>query len=131
MTDFSRRTLLEIAPGFATLIASQAGLCVPRERLVLKAIAAERMPHELLVSGVARSNFFELRNYGVPHERLIPILNRHGIRPALEENGRFLFPFKSLAAREGAWREVSADAEWIALAPQLNEIAIYKASSYK
>jgi hypothetical protein len=122
MPDFSRRTLLGIAPAIAIL-------SVPREQLVLEAIAAERMPHQLLVSGVAPSDFFELRNYGGSEERLIAVLNRHGIWAALEENGRFLFPFESLAARERAWREVSADAEWIALAPRLSEIAIYRASS--
>jgi hypothetical protein len=107
-------------------VGGVTGVCLTREHLVLEAIAAERMPHRLVVSGVERSAFFELRNYesGVPLE----IFERHGIRAVLRRNGRYLFAFESLAARERAWRELSADSHWIAAqrnAP-LKEIALYR-----
>jgi hypothetical protein len=44
------------------------------------------------------------------------------------ENGKFLFPFESLASREQAWRRMSADPKWIAVrqSTALNEIALYR-----
>jgi hypothetical protein len=110
-------------------VGALAGVCARREHLVLEAIAAERMPHRLVVSGVEMSPFFELRDYGSAAPRLVAILNRHGIKPVLEENGRFLFPFDSLAARERAWRRVSADPEWVRLHAHVSELAVYVASS--
>jgi hypothetical protein len=91
-------------------VGAVAGVSVAREHLVLEAIAAERIPQRLVVRGVARSAFFELRSY----ESRVPleIFERDGIRVASHENGRVLIPFESLAARERAWREVSADPEW-------------------
>lgn len=110
-------------------VGGMASVRAGQEHLILEAIAAERMPHRILLSGVARSPFFELRDYGVATPRMVEILNRHEIRPVLEESGRFLFPFQTLAARERAWRYVSADPEWIALQTNVSEISIYRASS--
>jgi hypothetical protein len=95
-----------------------AGACAAREHLVLEAVAAERMPHRIFVCGVEKSPFFELRNYGgaAPLE----VFRRHGVRAVLEENGRVLFAFESLAARERAWREIGA------VDASLKEIAVYR-----
>jgi hypothetical protein len=106
-----------------------AAICLPREHLILEAIAAERMPHRILVSGVARSPFFELRDYGIATPRMIELLHRHKVQPVLEDSGRFLFPFQTLAARERVWRIVSADPEWMELQTNVSEISIYRASS--
>jgi hypothetical protein len=112
-----------------TFAGGVVAVCARREFYVLEAIAAERMPQRMFVRGVRKSPFFELRDYGRQAPRLAELLNRHGIKAALEQNGRFLFPFESLAARERAWREVSVDPEWIALQANPREISIYRASS--
>jgi hypothetical protein len=88
---------------------------------VLEAIAAETMPHRMVVTGVAKAPFFEFRDYG--RAEVGGILNRYGIRAVSARNGRFLFAFESLAARERAWREVGAEVEWAGL----REIAVYRA----
>lgn len=97
----------------ALAAASQAD-----EPLVLEAVAAERMPQTLIVSGFKRSPFFELRDYGTTE--VAGVLNRQGIRAVHSENGRFLFAFESLAARERAWRGVRVDGA------SLREIAIFR-----
>jgi hypothetical protein len=88
------------------------------ELLVLEAVAAERMPHRIVVCGVEWAPFFELRDYGgaVP----IEVFHRDGVKAVLEENGRVLFAFESLAARELAWREAGA------CGASLTEIAVYR-----
>jgi hypothetical protein len=88
------------------------------EYLMLEAVAAERMPHRIVVWGVERAPFFEVRDYG--GAEVAGILNRSGIRAVLEENGRVLFAFESLAARELAWREAGA------CGASLKEIAVYR-----
>jgi hypothetical protein len=93
-----------------------------RGHLVLEAVAAESMPHRLIVSGVSRAPFFEVRDYG--DAEISGILNRHGIRTVLRDHGRFLFAFETLAERERAWREVSADAEWVGAT--VREISVYR-----
>jgi hypothetical protein len=102
-------------------VAALAGTCLPQP-LVLEAIAAERMPHRLTISGVPRSPFFEIRDYGTE----CPAIFGGALRL---ENGKFLFAFESLEARERAWREWSADPRWIAVRRNavLNEIALYRA----
>jgi hypothetical protein len=105
-------------------VGAAAGLGLWREHLVLEAIAAERMPHRMVVRGVEWAPFFELRDYGRAGEQVVGILGRHGIRAVLEDGGRFLFSFESLASRERAWRELSADVEWCGAA--LREIAVYR-----
>jgi hypothetical protein len=109
-------------------MGAMAGVCVPGEHLVLEAIAAERMPHRIAIWGVARAPFFELRDYGSAAPQMTGLLHRHGIRVVLEENGRFLFPFESLASREASWRGVSADLEWVGLREGAvpHEIAVYR-----
>ena len=103
-----------------------AGVGLGRELLVLEAIAAERMPHQIAVHGVAKAPFFELRDYGCAE--VAEILERCGIRAVWHENGRFLFAFGSLAERERVWREVSADVDW--RCPEVREIAVYRPLPY-
>jgi hypothetical protein len=106
-----------------------AGVCVPRGKpLVLEAIAAERMPQRWLLHDVEPSAFFELRDYGVAEPRLARVLSRIGIQHVLHENGKWLFPFESLASREKAWREVSVDPEWIEMRQTLvlKEISVFR-----
>ena len=107
-------------------LAGTTGLCPLRRSFVLEAIAAERMPHRIVVWGVPASTFFELREYGVATAGLIRVLSRHGIRPVLAEEGRLLVPFESLAEREQAWRRVSGDREWIGLGARVAKIAVYR-----
>jgi len=99
-------------------VGSLAGVYLTGEHLVLEAIAAERMPHRIIVSGVKRAPFFELRDYG--SAEVGRILDRHGIQAIYSENGKYLFAFESLAARERAWREVRVDGV------TLKEIAVYR-----
>jgi uncharacterized lipoprotein len=99
-----------------------AGACLYRDRLVLEAVAAEVMPHRLILSGVEPSAFFELRDYGADWARLRGALDRHGVRAAKEDRGRVLFAFPTLAAREKAWRDVGADAA----GASVREIAVYR-----
>jgi hypothetical protein len=94
-----------------------AGGFISRECLVLEAVAAEKMPHRLVVSGVERAPFFEVRDYG--SAGVAEVLERKGMRAVLCEKGRFLFAFESLAERERAWRGVRLDAP-------LREIAVYR-----
>jgi hypothetical protein len=95
---------------------------------VLEAIAAARMPQRVVVRGVEPAAFFELRDYGISGPRMLEAWNRCGIRPVLEENGRFLIPFETLAARERAWRELSFDTEWIGMEKRvaLKELTLYR-----
>jgi hypothetical protein len=94
------------------------GVCFTSEALVLEAVAAERMPHRIFVRGIKRAPFFELRDYEDP--RVAGILERRGIRVALQEDGRLLIPFETLEAREKAWREVGA------VSAPVREIAVYR-----
>jgi hypothetical protein len=97
-------------------IGALAGIAAPKNHLVLEAIAAERMPHRLIVRGLTRAPFFEMRDYG----NATPELG--DLQPVLEENGKLLFAFETLAARERAWRELGA----IEGNASLREIAIYR-----
>jgi hypothetical protein len=108
-------------------VGGMASVCLPREHLVLEAIAAERMPHRLVVSGVEPSPFFEVRDYGTASPGLHAILVARGHALRLE-NGKFLFSFDSLASRERAWREMGADPGWIEMRQNavVNEIALYR-----
>lgn len=99
-------------------VGSLAGACLAGEYLVLEAIAAERMPHRIIVSGVKRAPFFELRDYGTAE--IGSILDRLGIPSLYLENGKYLFAFESLAARERVWREVRMDGA------SLREITVYR-----
>ena len=109
------------------LFGAAAGACWPRrEGLVLEAIAAERMPCRMAVSGIEWAPFFELRDYG--GTEVCSILERHGIKPVLRDGGRMVFAFRTLAERERAWRELSFDEEWIAVEKtvDLREVTLYR-----
>jgi hypothetical protein len=108
-------------------VGGLASVRLPRKHLVLEAIAAERMPHHLVVSGVEPSPFFEVRDYATASPELHAILVARG-RALRLENGKFLFSFDSLASRERTWREMSANPEWIAMRQNaaVNEIALYR-----
>jgi hypothetical protein len=112
-------------------VGAMAGVAAPREHLMLEAIAAERLPQRMVVWGVQRAAFFELRDYGRPEARAARILNRSRVRVVWNDGGRFLFAFDSLAQRERAWREVSADAEWISIVRglELRELALFQTAS--
>lgn len=99
-------------------VGALTGASLAGDPLVLEAVAAERMPQTLVVSGIKRSPFFELRDYG--DAKVAAILGRQGIRAVYSENGRFLFAFESLAERERAWRKISVDGV------SLREIAVYR-----
>lgn len=88
---------------------------------MLEAIAAERMPHQIVVSGVEWSPYFELRDYGAARV----CLDGRGIKPVLRDGGRLLFAFESLAAREKTWREIGADPG----SAELRELAIFRTIS--
>jgi hypothetical protein len=92
----------------------------------LEAIAAERMPHRMVVWGVPRAAVYELRDYGASGAEVAEVLGRRGIRGVLWEEGRLLFAFESLAERERAWREAGSDPDWA-----VREIAVYKTISRK
>ena len=103
-----------------------AAVCAPGDGLVLEAIAAEKMPQKLVLHGVARAEFFELRDYG--QSPLADFFESRGLRAVLHQEGRFLFSFNSLAAREATWRRLSADPEWHAISTvALRELTVFKA----
>jgi hypothetical protein len=108
-------------------VGAMAAACVPGNRLVLEAIAAEKMPQRLIVHGVARAEFFELRDYGES-----PLAGFFEHSAILHDGGRFLFAFDSLAQRESTWRSLSADPQWIALSRNvtLRELTIFRPASY-
>ena len=91
----------------------------------MEAIAAERMPHQLVVHGVERAEFFELRDYGAGWAAAKRILEQHDVHAVKEERGKALFAFESLAARERAWRRVGGDCAGVVV----RELAVYRASS--
>ncbi len=97
-------------------IGAMAGAGARREKLELEAIAAEKIPHRLIVRGVARAPFFELRDYGAAAPEF------GALRPVFQENGKLLFAFETLAARERAWRELGT----VEANASLREIAIYR-----
>jgi hypothetical protein len=112
-------------------IGGVAGLCAAGDHLVLEAIAAERMPHRIVVHGVAWAPVFEVRDYGAARDRAVEVLRRCGPLPYGQGpgDGKLLFSFESLASRESAWRRASTDPAWIEIGARLREIAVYRASS--
>ena len=96
-----------------------------------------------------QTGIFEVRSYDAPawHDgaptRVAGVLRRAGIHPILnaataagEHMPRFTYvvPFASLAARERAWTQLEADAEWIAMqqesAATVTSKSIYKLAPY-
>ena len=115
--------------------------------IALPAVAAASMPETLVIShsasGVpmcgkadfqetlARTGYAEYRKYRLDRKecfaRMAETFTRYGIRPLLTgSRGTFLFGFETLASREKAWRELSAEPEWLGIGTQLEELAIYK-----
>lgn len=107
-------------------LAGAAGAGFAGGTIALEAIAAERMPHRMIVRGIPSSPFFELREYEAVTPELTAILEHHGIRPVWAEKEKLLIAFESLSARETAWRGVSADRDWMALGASVQRIAIYR-----
>jgi hypothetical protein len=93
---------------------------------VLEAIAAERMPHRMVVWGVPRAAVYELRDYGASGAAVAEILGRRGVRGVLWDDGRMLFGFESLEARERVWREVSLDAECVGVGGELSGVSVFR-----
>jgi hypothetical protein len=117
--------------------------------IALPAVAAASMPETLVIghsaSGVpmrgkadfqetlARIGYAEYRKYRLDRKEsfagMAETFTRYGIRPLLTGfHGTFLFGFETLASREKAWRELSAEPEWLGIRTQLEELAIYKVS---
>lgn len=107
-------------------LAGAGGADFAGRAVAMEAIAAERMPHRMIVRGISRSPFFELREYDAVTPGLIMLLERHGIKVARAERDKLLIAFESLRAREAAWRGVSADREWMELGASVQRIAIYR-----
>lgn len=110
-------------------VAAMAGAGAPRP-LVLEAIAAEKMPHRLIVHGVEPSAFFELRDYGAGAAQVARALEPCGITAAWTDGGKLLFGFPTLEQREKAWRLAASREEWAALRDRvvLKEISVYAQS---
>ncbi len=110
------------------LLGGMAAMFAPKGNpLVLEAIAAEKMPHQLIVHGVMPAQFFEVRDYGLDAHKAATVLARHGVVCG-QTSGKLMLSFESLAAREAAWRGVTADPEWVALqrSVELKEISLYR-----
>jgi hypothetical protein len=94
--------------------------------VVVEAIAAEKMPQRLVLSGIAPAPYFELRQY--EFLKAPPLWKDHGLRPVWSKNGRFLFSFESLGAREQAWRSLSGDPNWPGA--QVSELSLWRTRWY-
>lgn len=113
----SRRALLGgVALGFVPAFDSGDGL-------ELEAIAAEKMPHRVVVHGVEFAPIFEVRDYGTGWGEIRDGLMGMGLRVVAEDRGRVWFAFESLAERERVWRSRGCFG-----APVL-ELAVYKTVS--
>ncbi len=91
-----------------------AALLTRRSRLyTLQAIAAERMPHTMVIHAsdarlADRERIFELREY----ESRVPdlaTLRRFGIEPVRSSSATLLIPFDSLEARDRAWTRFNVE----------------------
>jgi hypothetical protein len=126
MQQVSRRQFARVLAG----LAAARAFAEPRG-VALDAFVAAQLPRRLMVHDIdARAAVFELRVYG-SHPRAMPaILERHGIRPVLQEPGAYLIPFDSLEARQRAWDQVNADPDWHALQAHgqisVKEISLYR-----
>jgi hypothetical protein len=80
----------------------------------------------MVVWGVPRAAVYELRDYGAAGTAVVEILGRRGVRGVMWEDGRVLFGFESLGARERVWREVSLDAEWRGLGVDLRGLSVFR-----
>jgi hypothetical protein len=94
-------------------IAAAALLARPRRAYPLQAIAAERMPHTLVIHMsdrrlADRERIFELREYQ-SHAPDIAVLRRCGIEPINSTGATLLIPFDSLEARDRAWTRFNVE----------------------
>jgi hypothetical protein len=94
-------------------IAVVALLARPRRTYTLQAVAAERMPHTLVIQGADEPAFshqgiFELREYQ-SHVPDIATLRRYGIDPIRSMGATLLIPFESLEARDRAWTRFNVE----------------------
>ena len=94
-------------------IAAAALLARPRRAYTLQAIAAERMPHTLLIQTsdercADRERIFELREYESRPPDLVA-LRRCGIEPIRSTGSTLLIPFQSLEARDRAWTRFNVE----------------------
>ena len=105
-------------------LAGATGSGLARRTVVWEAIAAERMPHRIVVHDAPSAPFLELRDYERVTASMLAIFKRYGMRPVLSGRGRLLIPFESLGAREEAWRGVSGDRDWVGAA--VVRIAVYR-----
>ena len=125
MQEVSRRQFARVLAGSAAVFAIGAPIA-------LDAIVGPRLPRRLLVHGLSTAAvFFELRVYGSHPRAMLPILERHGIRPVLQRLGAYLIPFESLEGRQRAWDAFNADPDWHALREvgplRVKEISLYRA----
>jgi hypothetical protein len=94
-------------------IAAAALLARPRRTYALQAIAAERMPHTLVIHTsdqrlADRERIFELREY-LSRTPDLAALRRCGIDPIRSTGATLLIPFESLEARDRAWTRFSVE----------------------
>jgi hypothetical protein len=94
-------------------IAVVALLARPRRTYTLQAVAAERMPHTLVIQGADEPAFshqgiFELREYQ-SHAPDLAALRRYGIDPIRSMGATLLIPFESLEARDRAWTRFNVE----------------------
>jgi hypothetical protein len=94
-------------------IAVVALLARPRRTYMLQAVAAERMPHTLVIRGAdepacSYQGIFELREYQ-SHAPDLAALRRCGIEPIRSTGSTLLIPFESLEARDRAWTRFNVE----------------------
>jgi len=77
--------------------------------VVVEAIAAEKMPQRLVLSGIAPAPYFELRQY--EFLKAPPLWKTTACVRCGRRTGAFV-SFESLGAREQAWRSLSGDPNW-------------------
>ena len=131
MQQVNRRQFARLFAGFA---AAASAFTKPRG-IALDAFVAPRLPRRLVVDKIdSRAAIFELRVYGSHPQAMQPILERHGICPAVCRHSATatacLIPFESLEARQRAWDAFNADPDWHALRAggpvNVREISLYR-----
>jgi hypothetical protein len=94
-------------------IAAAALLARPCRTYTLQAIAAERIPHTLVIQAgdiriAGHRGIFELREYESRPPDLAA-LRRCGIEPIRSTGATLLIPFESLEARDRAWTRFNVE----------------------
>src|SRR5258708_34112418 len=114
MQQVSRRQFARVLAG----LAAARAFAEPRG-VALDAFVAAQLPRRLIVHDIdTRAAVFELRVYGSHPCAMPAILERHGIRPVLQEPAAYLIPFESPEAPQRAWDQVTAVPGWPALQEQ-------------